>query len=224
METRFALISGLVGQRLRGSRPRWLQPWARRLLITSWADKAMGDLQVTDSEPDPKLVDFSPVTALARRLFDVAKWLSPMQWLGRQYPLFRSRSELTQAEIQSKAFTKQRARAIEMYMCSWLGIETAIVTTSCLGPWGRWLRVALVLSVASRIIEVIQVTVNATVFDALSGRADELFASRARMIVLAGVNFVELWLCFGVIYAVDYTRLHGAGRPITAFYFSITTL
>lgn len=69
---------------------------------------------ITDDEPDPPLAAFSPVTALARHLFEFAKWLSPMKWLGGRYPLFRPRSELTQEEIQSKDFTRRRARAIEM--------------------------------------------------------------------------------------------------------------
>jgi hypothetical protein len=74
-----------------------------------------------------------------------------------------------------------------------------------------------------RIVEIIQVTVNATLFDALSGRPDELAASRARMLVLSGINFLELVICFGIIYAMNITYLHGAGNPLTAFYFSTIT-
>jgi Ion channel len=40
---------------------------------------------------------------------------------------------------------------------------------------------------------------------------------------LAGINYVELALCFGVIYALNYHCLNGAIRPITAFYFSVIT-
>jgi Ion channel len=178
---------------------------------------------MTNDDPDPPLAALSPVTASMRRLFAFAKWLSPMQWLGRRYSLFRPRSELTQEEIQSKEFTRRRALAIERYMVAWLGLELVLVMVSCLGIWPTWIGLIFGIVVASRIIEVIQVTVNATLFDALSGRPDERVASRARMIVLAGVNFVELLLCFGLIYAADYASLRGAGRPVTAFYFSIIT-
>ena len=178
---------------------------------------------MTNDEPDPPLAAFSPVTALMLWLFAFAKWLSPMQWLGRCYPLLRSRSELTQEEVQCKCFTKRRAHAIEWYMITWLGLELVLVVVSSLGPWPTWVGWLGGLVVASRIIEVIQVTVNATLFDALSGRPEELVSHRIRMIVLAGVNFVELWLCFGVIYAAGYLSLRGAGRPVTAFYFSIIT-
>ncbi len=186
---------------------------------------------MSEQEPDPTLGDFSPVTAGARALFGFVKWLSPMQWLGRLgrrrpqswLSLFRSRSELTQDEVHSKDFTRRRARAVETYMAVWLGLELAVVSMSCLGPWATWLSVLFVVVVVSRIGEVIQVTVNATLFDALSGRSDECVASRSRMIVLAGVNFIELCVCYGVIYAADYAKLRGAGTPITAFYFSVIT-
>ncbi len=183
-------------------------------------------------EPDPPLRDFSPITAVARGLFAFAKWLSPMQWLGwvgrrpdstSYFHLFRPRSDLTPAECGSKEFTRHRARAIEMYMVAWLVFELFAVSTVCLGLWQKWFVCIIAVLIGSRIIEIIQVTVNATLFDALSGRPDERVASRARMLVLAAVNFIELLLCFGVIYATDYLALRGAGRPVTAFYFSIIT-
>jgi hypothetical protein len=169
------------------------------------------------------LGEFSPITELARRLFHLVKWLSPMPWLGRKYPLFRPRSELTLNEVSSRDFTKRRARAIELYLILWLLVVIALVGISLLGPVSRFVSLLLTIVVSLRIVEIVQVTVNATLFDALSGRPDERVASRVRMLVLAGVNFMELWLCFGVIYATHYLRLRGAGRPVTAFYLSIIT-
>lgn len=187
--------------------------------------------KLSTEELHPSLRDFGPITAGVRALWAFAKWLSPMQWLGSLgrrlgdkscLYLLRPRSDLTQLEIESKDFTRRRACAIEWYMVCWLGFEVAVVVMACLGPWPTWTTLAAGL-VALRIIEILQITVNATLFDAFSGRPDERVASQARMLVLAGLNFVELCLCFGVIYASDLSRLHGAGRPITAFYFSIIT-
>jgi hypothetical protein len=42
-------------------------------------------------------------------------------------------------------------------------------------------------------------------------------------LVLAAINYVELMLWFGLIYSLNYQLLHGAGRPATAFYFSVIT-
>jgi len=169
------------------------------------------------------LARFSPITDLVRRAFEWAKWLSPMQWLGIRWPLFRPRNALTPTEVASQDFTRRRARTIEQYLVCWLIIEVVFVGLACMGPWQSVVRLLVTMAIALRIVEIIQVTVNATLFDALSGRPDERVASRTRMIVLAGVNFCELWLCFGVIYAMNYGALIGAGRPVTAFYLSIIT-
>jgi len=79
------------------------------------------------------------------------------------------------------------------------------------------------MAVASvRIIEIIQVTVNVAVFDRLK-RRDNKVASFVRLVVLSFVNFLELCICFGLLYASDWHRLSGAGRSATAFYFSAIT-
>jgi hypothetical protein len=163
------------------------------------------------------------LTEAARGLFHFAKWLSVMQWLGLAYPVFRPRSALTMNEIYSLDFIKRRGRAIDLYVVIWLCIEFVVVSISCLGPVSSIVRLVLGIIVSSRILEVVQVTVNATLFDALSGRPDEVVGSRARMLVLAGLNFVELLLCFGVFYATNYQGLVGAGKPVTGFYFSVIT-
>ena len=73
-----------------------------------------------------------------------------------------------------------------------------------------------------RICDIIQTTVNATLFNPLRSIGNRA-ASRVRLVVLAFVNIVELCVCFGVVYAADYTRLHGAGQPATGFYLSVIT-
>jgi hypothetical protein len=47
--------------------------------------------------------------------------------------------------------------------------------------------------------------------------------SRQRSLILVAINYVELMLWFGLIYALNYQSLHGADQPATAFYFSIIT-
>jgi hypothetical protein len=47
--------------------------------------------------------------------------------------------------------------------------------------------------------------------------------SPQRTLVLAAINYVELMLWFGLVYALNYKSLHGASQPATAFYFSIIT-
>jgi hypothetical protein len=188
--------------------------------------------EMASERPDDSCKDFGPVTAVVRALFVIAKHLSPMEWLGSvgqsrgsqsRFYLLRARSVLSLDEITSEVFTRRRAHAIETYMVYWLVLQVVLVGMVCLGSWPRWLGAGLAVIATLRIIEIVQVTVNTTLFDALSGRPDQWVASRSRMIVLAGVNFIELALCFGVVYAADLSMLKGAGRPIAAFYFSIIT-
>ena len=137
------------------------------------------------------------LTEAIRGLFHVAKWLSVMHWLRVVNPLFRPRSAITLDEIYSRDFIKRRGRAIDLYVTVWLFVELVVVSISCLGEVSLVVRLLFAIMMSSRIVEIVQVTVNATLFDALSGRPD-VVGSPTRMMVLAGLNFVELLLCFGV--------------------------
>jgi hypothetical protein len=182
-------------------------------------------------QDQPPLKDFSPVTASALWVFCALTWLAPMQWLariGRQRRnswlfLFRPRGELLPHEVRSREFAKRRARAIELYIVVWLAVELVIAGLAALWHVRAGVGIVITIILANRIVEIIQVTTNATLFDALRGRADERVASRARMIVLASVNYIELCLCFGTIYAISYSKLQNAGTPLAGFYFSVIT-
>jgi hypothetical protein len=64
--------------------------------------------------------------------------------------------------------------------------------------------------------------VNATIFNPLRSIGDGV-ASHVQLVVFAFVNIVELYVCYGVVYAADYMRLHGSGQPATGFYLSVIT-
>ena len=166
---------------------------------------------------------FGFLTETVRKLFQFAKWLSPMRWLALVSDQFRARSELEPTEVLNRQFADRRARAIEKYVLSCLLLELLIAIASCLFRWPSIVGIVLTAILSSRVIEIIQVTVNATLFDALTTKADRGVGTVSRILVLAGINFVELLLCFGAIYASNYERLMGAGRPLTGFYFSIIT-
>ena len=167
---------------------------------------------------------FSPITYVAGCFFQAADLLAVRRWLCRWNRLFKPRWEITQDEANNKDYAMKRARAIEFYMVGWLILELMLVMVSLLllspPPWLLWL--ACIVG-SLRIIEIVQVTVNTSIFDALSGRSDRLVASPERMVVLAAVNYFELMACFGLIYALNLDRLHGASNPLTAYYLSIIT-
>lgn len=164
-----------------------------------------------------------PITTLAQWVFSIAKWLAPMHWLRKSCPLLRYRSELSQKEVRSLDFTRRRVKAVDIYVLSYVAVEVVLVTCACLVHLPLVVAWLAILIVGLRIIEIMQVTVNATVFDQLAGRPDNRVASKPRMVVLAILNFAELCLCFGVVYALNISLLHGTGRAATGFYFSVIT-
>jgi hypothetical protein len=148
-----------------------------------------------------------------------------MVWLSNWWPSLKPRSDITEKEIQDLAWAKRRALAVERYMIGVLIVlATFIVLVQFSGLRERtWFAVVVVVIAALNIVEVLQVTLNATVFDRYSGRPDDQVASTARMIVLAMVNFLELGASFGLIYSVFLEHLCGAHNTGDAFYFSAIT-
>jgi hypothetical protein len=148
-----------------------------------------------------------------------------MVWLSRWWPSLKPRSDITEKEIQDLAWAKGRARAVERYMVGVLIVLAILIVLMQFGSLReRWWLAGTVVVIASlKIIEVLQVTLNATVFDRYSGRPDDQVASTARMVVLAMVNFLELGASFGLIYSVFLQHLCGAHNAGDAFYFSAIT-
>jgi hypothetical protein len=151
-----------------------------------------------------------------------------MRILSYRLPLLRARNQLTSEEVADTAFVVRRVRAIDCYVLVCLLIEVSALCVSCqkgmLGTLIQWIVQSFAVL---RIVEILQVTVNASIFDALKGAIGHRIASVERMIVLAAVNFVELLLCFGVVYAShkDYLKLNGDGVSTAsdALYFSAIT-
>ncbi len=163
------------------------------------------------------------LTEAVRLVFQFAKYFTVLHVLSLLNPIFKPRSELPRGDIASPEFTRQRAMAVDLYVTFWLIVGCVIVVLSCTVAISPIWRILIVAVAALRIVEIVQVIVNAVLFDAISGRPDEMVASRARMLVLAGINFVELIICFGVIYATNLQNLVGAGSPATGYYFSVIT-
>ncbi len=171
--------------------------------------------------------DIGPITNRAIAFFQVLKWLSPMTWIGKSLPLLKNRSDLSPEEVNSTEFTRRRARTIEYYM---IGCVVTEILLCVVVLWPREanglsrLWVSLVVAIATiRILEILQVTVNVAVFDRLKGRPDKKVASFVRLVVLSFVNFLELCVCFGLVYASNWHQLKGAGQPATGFYLSAIT-
>jgi hypothetical protein len=171
-----------------------------------------------------KLPNISPVTNVAVWLFQILKRVSPWTYASKLDPHLKNRSELLPQEVNSTEFTRRRVELVDRYVAGWIAIEVSLcVLVLWFQNLSRVWKCIVIAAAFVRIIEIVQVTVNVAVFDRLTGRPDKKVASFVRLVVLSFVNFLELCVCFGLIYASDWHRLHGAGRSATAFYFSVIT-
>ena len=167
--------------------------------------------------------DISPFTNVAIWFFHALKWISPWSWMSKLDPHLKNRSQLSPEEVNSPEFTRRRVQLVDGYVAAWIAIEISLCARVLPFQHLSTSWKCLVIVIASiRIIEIVQVTVNVAVFDRLK-RRDNKVASFDRLVVLSFVNFLELCICFGLLYASDWHRLSGAGRSATAFYFSAIT-
>jgi len=162
----------------------------------------------------------SPITYWLERLFFYLQNASPANLL------FKKRAE-HQAEMDSLSETARqdatahRARQIEGYLLAWLAIETTLVVLApiLVGLW----RLLLLLA-GFRVFEVSQAAINMNLFDGLRrGPRPHQVATLTRTMVLSFWNFLELAICFGIIYAGDVPELSGATSWLDPYYFSVVT-
>jgi hypothetical protein len=137
-----------------------------------------------------------------------ADWLKRnllMGWLARKWPML------------------EQKHLAEVYVLCWLFFEFVISGAVCLFHeyvaavrWLPYFLVALIYLLA--VLRVIEILARNTRIDFTD------VASKQRSLALVSINYVELMLWFGLVYALNYHSLHGViGQPATAFYFSIIT-
>ena len=141
------------------------------------------------------------------RLFRGLKHLPPQSFVGDRLSHQRGEHFTTDPE----AATRLRAWRVDVFVLASVALELTIFFTIFHTP--PWLR----------ILNIIEVTVNLNVFDALTSDVKPRVASVVRTLILTGINYVELIFCFGIIYAVALADLHGARDPLDVIYFSSIT-
>ena len=165
-----------------------------------------------------KLREYSLITWFFERVFWGLHQLSPARLVRR------SRN----AHVSSEAFrldphasTVRRARRVEAYIIAWFAIEAALSTSAAYQlVWPLWIPRVIVLA---RIVDIFQQSVNMSVFDQL--RSDErlVISSAVRTLVLSFLNYVELLVCFGLVYYSFPGSLSGSTGWIDDLYFSVVT-
>ena len=165
-----------------------------------------------------QLREYSIITWFFERVFWILHQLSPSRLAGGSRV----------AHVNSAAFrtnpeqaTKLRARRKEAYVLSWFAIELLLLLfVEVEVSWPLWISRVLA---TIRILDIFQSSVNLSVFDQL--RTDErvVISSAVRTLVLSFLNYLELLICFGIVYTTMLEQLHGAEGWMDAMYFSIVT-
>jgi hypothetical protein len=166
--------------------------------------------------PNVSLKDISPITFAVERLFRGLQCLSPTTWL------FGTRVEGLPENPESRlAVVKRRAWEVEIYMLCWLLIESCAAAFAVHSPITR---TPIMILAGLRVLDVLQAVVNVNIFDQLRGGSGTHFvASLVRTVILALWNYLELILCFGIIYSCMLPKLKNVGSSMGAYYFSVVT-
>ena len=115
----------------------------------------------------------------------------------------------------------RRSRRVEGYILTWIGIEVVLLTGLANSvAWPAWIPRALAVV---RILDIFQSSVNMSVFDQLRTEKSLVISSAVRTLVLSFLNYIELLVCFGIIYASMDGLLLGSSGWLDDLYFSVVT-
>ena len=165
-----------------------------------------------------QLREYSIITWFFERVFWLLHQLSPSRIAGGSRV----------AHVNSEAFrqnpqaaTAIRSRRKELYILTWFAIELLLLLfTELDAAWPLWIPRVLA---TIRILDIFQSSVNLSVFDQL--RTDErvVISSAVRTLVLSFLNYLELLICFGIVYVTMLEQLVGAVTWLDAIYYSVVT-
>lgn len=165
-----------------------------------------------------QLREYSIITWFFERLFWMLHQLSPSRIAGGSRV----------AHVNSEAFrqdpklaTARRSRRKEAYVLSWFAIELLLLLVAEIEVgWPLWIPRVLA---TIRILDIFQSSVNLSVFDQLRTEERVVISSAVRTLVLSFLNYMELLICFGIVYVTMLEKLDGAEGWMDALYFSVVT-
>ena len=164
---------------------------------------------MTVQPTQPTLRQYSPITWAFERVFRSLQFLPP-QLVLRPWDADK--------QLPDKTRAAQRSVKVEGYVLACIAVEAALgglYLFAGMSPW--WVRIAASL----RIVDVVQASVNVSVFDQLRRR--HAVTSIRRSLVLTFGSFLELIFSFGLLYVTLLDKLSGGSGWPDAFYFSVVT-
>lgn len=159
-------------------------------------------------------------------------WITPILrrvLIAVTYPsdhFLGSRLSLQAKQVDLKE-TAARARRVDTLVAISLGTELICYLVIIFSPW--YVQAIAALLLAWRVVDIIATAMRVSLFDRFeaSGATKPVVASHARIVVLGLINYLEVLVSFGGIYAT----LHGSLKPpvnlptewLTPLYFSAIT-
>ena len=171
-----------------------------------------------DARRSRKLLEYSLITWLMERLFWSLHQVSPNR-------LFNGSriAHLSSAAFRSdpRAATMRRSRRVEGYVFGWIAVEFALLALVASGHGAPGVIAGVLAGI--RIVDILQAVVNLSVFDQLRTPEPIVISSAVRTLVLSMVNYLELLVCFAILYFALPEGLAGAAGWTDYLYFSVVT-
>ncbi len=165
-----------------------------------------------------QLREYSLITWFFERMFWGLHQLSPSR-LVRQGRVDHVNSEHFRQDPTGSIV--RRSRRVEAYMLAWFAIEGSMLAVAAEAvPLPLWIPRTLMVI---RILDIFQTSVNMSVFDQLRTHERLVISSAVRTLVLSFLNYLELLVCFGIVYTTMPDALAGSTGWMDDMYFSIVT-
>ena len=142
----------------------------------------------------------SPVLFGLERLFAFFSLLSLADWLFDTRESFH----LATSAVQRVRITVRRGRQIDFYMLAWIVVEVLCAVAVVNGSYSIVARVVVLY----RVFEILQAQFNINLFAPLRHPSKSpRVSSTTRMVTHSLLNYLEVALCFGVVYATAGDQL-----------------
>lgn len=168
------------------------------------------------------LKDYGFLAHGAERIFRVLQKCTPSGLLLP--PRFDAHADVENFD----SHVRRRARQVDWLIATYILLEIAGLLTlaSRLGDIAcvQWL---VIVVAGSRIVDILQYAINMSLFDGLRIRgkkAPHRMASLVRTVVLTGINYVELLVCFALIYGAQQQWFSGSGVAEAAYFSTISQI
>lgn len=160
----------------------------------------------------------SPITVGLERLF---RTLAALSIANRRYGTRVDVNSIEDDE-EHRRTTHLRVRWVDLVALAHLVILAVLVALTALeDSWPRW---PILLFCVYRIVDIVQSTLNIALFDALRlGRRRHSVASAERVVLLLLLNYIEIVILFGAVYATLNGVVRNSSGWHDAYYLSLMT-